>query len=146
MSTLHDSDTRAAIRQRVQALRPDAARKWGSMTVDQMLWHVNQPLKESLGEYVPPDGKPPLPPMLLRWLVLNVPWPRGAKTRPDLVASQHYDFERERAECLALIDRFAQRDIGVEFPKSANFGHMTGMHWSRLHAKHLDHHLRQFGV
>ncbi len=146
MSTLHHNETRAAIKKRLQELRPDATRKWGSMTVDQMLWHVNQPLKESLGEYIAPEGKPPLPPMLLRWLVLNVPWPRGAATRPDLVAVQRYDFEKERAECLSLIDRFAQCDVGISWPKSGNFGSMTGQHWSRLHAKHLDHHLRQFGV
>lgn len=114
--------------------------------MDQMLWHVNVPLRESLGEYVAPPAKPPLPRALLRWLVLNVPWPRGARTRPDMVALEHHDFDTERTRCLALIDRFVAADPNTSFPTSGNFGSMTCAHWSRLHAKHLDHHLRQFGV
>jgi len=146
MAILHDPGVRASFKKRMQMLRPETKPKWGRMTVDQMLWHVNMPLKESLGEYSTAPVKVPLPRKLLRWLVLNVPWPKGAKTRPDLVAAQHYDFEAERASCLALIDRFAARDANATFPNSAMFGEMSCRHWGRLHAKHLDHHLRQFGV
>lgn len=146
MSSLHDDRTRVALKKRVHSLRPDSQRRWGRMTVDQMLWHVNMPMKESLGEYATAAAKAPMPKKLLRWLVLNVPWPRGARTHPDLVASKRYDFEQERAACLELIDRFVARDQQSAFPASASFGAMSCVHWSRLHAKHLDHHLRQFGV
>ncbi len=145
MAMLHDPVTLQSIRQRLLALRPDTPRRWGSMTVDQMLWHVNVPLRESLGEYVAPPSKPPLPRALLRWLVLNVPWPRGARTRPDMVALEHHDFETERARCLALIDRFVAADADASWPASRNFS-MTGAQWSQLHVKHLDHHLKQFGI
>jgi len=42
---LHDPAVRDAIRARVEALRPDAPRKFGKMSIDQMLWHVNQALR-----------------------------------------------------------------------------------------------------
>ena len=32
----------------MQSLTPNATRKWGKMTVDQMLWHCNQVLGTSL--------------------------------------------------------------------------------------------------
>ena len=41
MRTLHDVAHRSALIERVRALRPDSARRWGKMSVDQMLWHVN---------------------------------------------------------------------------------------------------------
>ena len=146
MPILHDVPTRDALKKRVQSLRPDAQRRWGQMTVDQMLWHVNAPMAECLGEYTAAPQPAPLPRKLLRWLVLNVPWPRGAKTRPDLVARERHDFEAEKARCLQLIDRITSRDIASSWAPSATFGEMGGRHWSQLHAKHLDHHLRQFGA
>jgi len=146
VALLHHAGVRNSITRHIEALRPDTQRKWGRMTVDQMLWHVNLPLKESLGEYSTAPRKVPIPKKLLRWLVLNVPWPRGARTRPDMVAAGHHDFELEKMRCLDLIDRFAHRDMNAVWPPSANLGEMRGRDWSRLQAKHLDHHLRQFGV
>ena len=146
MKLLHNAGVRNEIRHRIEKLRPDSQRKWGRMTVDQMLWHVNIPLAESMGEYQTKPHTPPIPPALLRWLALNIPWPRGARTRPDLVAAKHYDFNQERLRLLDFIERFAHRDLNAVWPASANFGAMSGVHWSRLHAKHLDHHLKHFGV
>jgi hypothetical protein len=146
MSLLHHAGVRNTIKKRVESLRPDTQRKWGRMTVDQMLWHVNLPLRESLGEYSTAPNKVPIPRRLLRWLALNVPWPKGARARPDMVAAAHHDFALEKLRCLDLIDRFAHRDMNAVWPPSASFGDMSGRHWSQLHAKHLAHHLKQFGV
>ena len=51
MLLLHDPATRDSIKRRVTALRPDAQRQVGRMTVDQMLWHVNCGLENALGRY-----------------------------------------------------------------------------------------------
>ena len=45
MPMLHDSSFRESVQSRLKALRPDAERRWGKMTVDQMLWHVNSALE-----------------------------------------------------------------------------------------------------
>jgi hypothetical protein len=143
---LHDPETHASIRKRVESLRADTPRQWGKMTIDQMLWHVNVSMREAVGEYKP-DLKPlPIPKALFRWAVLAIPWGRGARTRPDMYARSTYDFSTQRAECLMLIDRIVAKPLSAIWPESASMGKMTGKHWSRLTAKHLDHHLRQFGV
>jgi hypothetical protein len=55
-------------------------------------------------------------------------------------------FEAEKAKCLELIDRFSQRDMaGADWPRAA-FGQISGREWSRLQAKHLNHHLKQFST
>ena len=147
MKTLHDAEYRAEIVGRLRALRPDSERKWGKMSVvDQMLWHVSDAIALSLGELAIPPGKPPLPPRLLKFVVLNLPWSRNAPTNPAFVASQHYDFAGERTRCLQLVDKLASRALDGEWPDHPTFGCMTGAQVSCLHAKHLNHHLRQFGV
>jgi len=145
MAYLHDAPVRDALRTRIRLLKPDAPRRWGKMTVDQMLWHVSESLRAALGQTHPHVVKPPLPRALLRFLVLNVPWPRGAPTHPDFVAGDRYGFEEEKIRCLNFIEAFAQKSLDAEWPESATLGPMTGRSWSRLQAKHLDHHLRQFG-
>ena|SRR5437867_1195587 len=146
MTMIHDPGVHEALRKRIQSLRPDSQRKWGRMTVDQMLWHVNVSMAESVGEYTPAPMRVPMPRKLLRWLLLNVPWPKGSRTRPDMVAAQRYDFTTEHARCLRLLDRIHSRELSGSWPNSASLGEMKGKHWSRLEAKHLEHHLTQFGV
>jgi hypothetical protein len=146
MPILHDSETRAAITQRLVALRPDSERRWGAMSVEQMLWHVNQAMAAALGEVAVAPRKLPLPRPVLKFIVLNLPWMKGAPTHPGFLAKGAYDFDAERARCLRLIDTFTARSIDSEWPLQPNFGRMSGRHISRLQAKHLNHHLSQFGL
>ena len=63
-----------------------------------------------------------------------------------LVAKQLYDFADEHQRCLQLIDKFTSKRLEEEWPENPIFGKVSGRDLSRLQAKHLDHHLRQFGV
>ena len=143
---LHDPEVYASIRKRIESLRADTPRQWGKMSIDQMLWHVNVSMREAVGDYTPAIKPLPLPKPLIRWAILNMPWGRGARTRPDMYAVSTHDFTQQRAECLALLDRIYAHPLTGAWPESASMGRMTGTHWSQLTAKHLDHHLRQFGT
>ena len=143
---LHDSDVRSAITARVRALQPTARGRWGKMTVDQMLWHVNHAMAADLGEARLSAERMPLPKALIKFIVLNLPWTKGAPTNPALRTQATYDFDAERDRCLRLIDALANRTIGGVWVDHPTFGPMVGEEVSRLHAKHLDHHLRQFGA
>ena len=142
---IHDPAVHAAIRHRIEGLRIDSPRQWGKMTIDQMLWHVNVSMREAVGDYTP-DVKPlPVPKWLLRWAIINLPWGRGARTRPDMYAVSAHDFAVQKAETLALLDRIVATPLSAQWPPSVTMGRMTGRHWSQLTARHLEHHLRQFG-
>ena len=146
MAMLHDSAVRTSLEARLDNLAPDSTPRWGQMSVDQMLWHVNQALRSDLGLLEAAVVKPPLPGPLMKLLVLNVPWPKGAPTNPSFVATASYDFAAELAACHELVGRMASRTL--DGPSSAHpaFGRLTPREASRLHAKHLNHHLSQFGV
>jgi hypothetical protein len=146
MPLLHDPAVRASIEARVNALRPDSRPAWGQMSVDQMLWHVNQGLGTALGRVTPPISRAPLPRPLIKWIVLNLPWVKNSPTSPAFVARQPYDFEAERARCLAMVAELSSRPLEAPQPPHPLFGDMSGRDQSRLQVKHLDHHLKQFGV
>jgi len=146
MRILHDPDVRASIDARLTALSPDARRQWGTMSVDQMLWHVNQYLAAAMGEGTMPVQKNPMPLPILRFMLMYMPWPKSAPTNPGAVTTSGHDFEAERARCRELIEQFVRRPINGSWPPDPTFGDAGGKFASRLQARHLDHHLRQFGA
>ncbi len=145
MPMLHDPRTCAEITERVQALRAESPRQWGRMSVDQMVWHVNQGLLNALGQLQCAPARVPVP-FLVKPLVLNLPWPKGVRTMPEFVAVSEHDFVKERERCLRLVDDFTRRDLDARWDDHMGFGRMTGEDWSRLMYKHMDHHLRQFSA
>jgi len=143
---LHDAQHRADILRRLRALRPDAARRWGKMSVAQMLWHVNEAMEGALGRIAAEPMRVPLPRPLLKFIVLNMPWGKGAPTLKRWIPqSDSYDFASERDRCCRLVDEIALKPITEAWPDSPTLGRMTGREVSRLQAKHLNHHLTQFG-
>lgn len=146
MPMLHDPAVRRALEARLDALRPDSPRAWGSMTVDQMLWHVNQFLAASLGEGSLAAQKSRIPAPIMKFFLLYMPWPRSAPTNRSAVARSQYDLEAERARCKELIARFVARPVAGEWPVDPSFGPVSGKFASKLQAKHLDHHFRQFNA
>jgi hypothetical protein len=143
---LHDPAVRDSIRARVQKLSPDANRAWGKMTVDQMLWHCSEALEGALGKVEHRQMKLPLPAPIIKFMVLSLPWMKGAPTHPDFVAGERHDFNAQKARTLSLIDEFCAKRIDATDWGLAGFGKLTGEEHSRLHAKHLDHHLKQFSA
>ena len=148
MPKLHDPSYRGAIKARLQSIKADAPRGWGTMTVDQMLWHLAAGLDQCLGRLDAGGEKVPLsiPKPLWRLIVLNLPWPQGAPAPRALIAAGRYDLEAERARCLKLIDEFTARPLDGAWPVHPTMGRMSGEQFSRLQAKHINHHLTQFGA
>jgi hypothetical protein len=149
MSRIHDSSCRDEIKRRLMALTPSAQRRWGKMAPDQMLWHCAEPIEVALGKkpYGAMMPKPPLPAGMVRWLLLNMPWPKGKlPTAPSFVARDSYDFEAQRTRLLGLIDELAARGESEMAQRHPIFDQNTIHYQSKLQAKHLRHHLDQFGV
>ena len=70
----------------------------------------------------------------------------GAPTATEYRAVHPQVFEAERTQCLTLVDRFTARTMEDRDWAPAVFGPISGREWSCLHARHLDHHLQQFGA
>lgn len=71
----------------------------------------------------------------------------GRFTAPDgFLATQPTTWAADVAGLRDLIERFGARGPHAAWPLSRVFGRITGRSWGVLQHKHLDHHLRQFGV
>ena len=148
MPSLFSPATRDALLSRVARLSPERRPLWGRFTAPQMVCHVSSALRESLGELDAgaPTGWLAYPP--LNWLAIHVlPWPKGrGKSPASLLAQQPTTWEADIDELRGLIHRVADRGPDAAWPLSRGFGRISGRSWGVLHHKHLDHHLRQFGV
>lgn len=151
MSTLHDPATREALKARLRGVRADSPRKWGEMSPDQMMWHLCAGMEMCMGVLdISREKNPlpiPLPRFLVRWMILGMPWPRGAPTLSVAYAGgKQFDLEAERARCLRIMDEFAARPLNGPWPYHPFMGQLTGEQYSMLQIKHINHHLAQFSA
>jgi hypothetical protein len=150
MRHLYEPAAAAEIRTRLQELRADSPRQWGRMSAAQAVAHCVGGLEQALG-----DRKPPrmLVGRLLGWAIKplalgdDAPMKRNSPTVPELVVADERDLDAERARLLALLDRVtAAGPAGCTTHPHSFFGRLAPDEWAVLMYKHLDHHLRQFGV
>ena len=72
---------------------------------------------------------------------------RNTPTSKDLVVADERDLPTEQKRLCGLVDRFSDAGPqGCTTHPHTFFGPLTPDEWARLMYKHLDHHLRQFGV
>lgn len=148
MPTLLDPNQRAVLLRRIDALRPDLRPAWGRMTAPEMVAHLTLAITSCL-EGGPVRVRPsPLSRFPINWLVINVlPWPKGKVQAPaELLAPAGAVWSESLAELRAATERFAAKEPAGGWPPSPVFGSLTRAGWGALLAKHMDHHLRQFGV
>jgi len=138
------------VKRRIAQLGPGSARQWGKMNPAQALEHCSRGIEMALGDKTPPRvfvGR------VLGWIVKPLalgndePMRRNSPTAKELVVQDERDLGRERTRLCGLIDRFAAGGpAGCTTHPHAFFGPLTPEQWAILTYKHLDHHLRQFGV
>jgi hypothetical protein len=148
MSTLADSATRAAVRQRIAAVSPQSSRQWGKMTPHQMLCHLSDAFRMAAGARRPKPIDNFFTRNLIRYVALHtsMTWPKGAKTVPEAdqlqAGTPPSEWQRDLDELLNLFDSFSARDRHHH----PLFGPMTATEWNIWAYRHTDHHLRQFSA
>lgn len=146
MKNLLAGATRRAIERRIASLDASARPLWGRMNATEMLAHCSAQLQMSLGEIECRPKKSALSrPPLKQLIVYLAPWPKSAPTAPELIRPDTETWSAEKARLVDLIERFVTGIAGHSAPHPL-FGKLTTRAWSRLAYRHLDHHLRQFGV
>ena len=149
MTSIFIPADREALCLRLANLEPGAPRQWGKMDPAQMLRHCSIALSDVLGERVVKQaflGKLITP--LIRSQVFGPkPFRRNSPTDPVYMVAEPVAFEAECSRLATRIDQVVQRGPAkVEGSIHPFFGRLRGAEWGTLIYKHLDHHLRQFGV
>ena len=148
MKSLFDDATRAALVARLDRLTADTPARWGKFTAPKMVAHLNQSARMAMGSLAVAPRRSFLTNAFMRWLIIYVaPFPKSAPTAPELLSAGHNaEFDAERAEFHELLRKLLARRYEEAWPPHPAFGPMTGKDWGVLGHKHIDHHLRQFGV
>lgn len=150
MKNLYEPATAKEVKDRIARLGPASQRQWGKMTAAQAMAHCSVAMEWAVGDIRPPRmfiGRIFGSLAKSKMLKDEAPMGRNAPTAKSLVVADDRDLATERQRLTALVDRFAAAGpTGCTTHPHSFFGPLTPNEWSALMYKHLDHHLRQFGV
>ena len=145
--SLSNASARRELLDRLERLRPEANRRWGTMTAPQMLAHLADWMLMASGEIKTEPIKrvlqyPSLKQLAIYWL----PFPKGVQTSPELLGRTPLEWSIEHASVRQRVQSFENLYLKTRWPEHPVFGKMTPKAWGVFAYRHMDHHLRQFGI
>ena len=150
-TNIYSPETTVELATRISSLTNETPALWGKMNAGQMLSHCCVAYQQVLGENTDKPG------MVMKWMlktffkqsmVNEVPYRPNLPTGPTFVRlNQNFDIETEKGKLIAYVQKI--QELGPEqlsARPSLSLGKLSAMEWNNLLYKHIDHHLRQFGV
>ena len=149
MKTLFDTHTHQEVLQRIEKLNEHSTPVWGTMNVGQMLKHCQLPLEVANGKLT--LNKPNiLMRMIFKLVKSNMYddklWKKSLPTPKQFLVTDKQAFASEKEKLVQTINSFEKKSTNLHWPEHPAFGKFTNDQWGKMQYKHLDHHLRQFGV
>lgn len=148
---LGDAAQRAQMIARLRRMTPESPRRWGRMTPHQAVCHLSDSFRSMMSAVAITSVATPWSRTVIKWVALRAPmkWPPGVPTRPEvdqmIGGTRPVEFARDREQLEGIVEQFAARS-GDNFQPHPMFGRLTTEEWQRWAWRHMDHHLRQFGV
>lgn len=149
MQSIYDPATLHEFISRIDKLTPTSQRQWGKMDVAQMMAHCCVPIESALGDTTiktPLMGRIMGP--IFKSVVTNEkPFKNNSPSMNEFIITDTRDFNKEKTRLSILITRLSNSGAdALHNRRHPFFGKLTSGEWSNAMVKHLDHHLRQFGV
>lgn len=141
----------AEIIERINQLTSQSTPQWGKMSVSQMLAHCNITY-----EFIYEPDKHPKPNAFMKFILKtfvkskvtnDMIYKPNNPTAPAFIIKDEKNFESEKTRLISYIH--LTLETGADYfdnLESHSFGKLTKKEWNNMFYKHLDHHLRQFGV
>ena len=109
--TIFDPTSRNQLLERLTRLRPDSVRRWGRMTPNEMMCHLEDSMRVATGESTARPRKSMMSNPLLRTLIVHyIPWPKGkAQTVPEMLATRPSEFEADRQRLSEWLRKAGER-------------------------------------
>ena len=149
MNNLFDQSDVSQIIERIKKLTPNSQRQWGKMNVAQMLAHCNISLETAMGKnFIKPLFIGRIIGSFLKPRVLSEkPFGKNSPTDKSYIFKPDLNFEEQKTIAIASLKKFFEGGTSqcTTYPHPF-FGKFTPEQWAVFQWKHMDHHLRQFGV
>jgi hypothetical protein len=149
VKNLYQPDTITEVLDRIGHLHSESEQLWGKMSAAQMLAHCTATLEVATAQKFPPR-------MIIGFVlgsvfkpafINNKPFRKNMFTDPSFVIKGKRNFVFERTRLISIIGQFyaGGADKCTTHPHPF-FGKLTPQEWATGMYKHLDHHLKQYGV
>ncbi|WP_298502018.1 DUF1569 domain-containing protein [uncultured Maribacter sp.] len=147
MKSLFEEKACNEILDRINSLKDDSQRQWGKMSLGQMAWHCQFPLKIAIkNKDTGKKGNLFVRLFFKKSAYNNKVWRRGLPTAPALKTGENKNASIEIEKLKTLVKEFNALKNREEWQPHPFFGTLTHEQWGKMEYKHLDHHLRQFNV
>jgi len=152
MKSLNNDNDKNELMIRLANLDQETNRLWGKMTSHQMICHLTDSFKCVIGEKAVSNVDTVASRTLVKWIALRTPikWPQGTPTRPEVSqeigGTKPVEFRSDVQQLKEMIERFARKKVDFDSAFHPFFGKMSQSDWLRWGYRHVDHHLRQFGL
>jgi hypothetical protein len=144
--SLANARARQELVDRLGRLTPETKPLWGKMTAPQMLAHLADWMLMARGELnVAPKKAPLRYPPIKQLVIYWLPFPKGVPTAPELITRKPLAWGVEHAAVRRDVESWENLKPSA-WPAHPVFGQMTTNAWCVLAYRHMDHHLRQFGI
>jgi len=144
---MSNARARQELLDRLERLTPGATPLWGTMSAPIMLAHLADWMRMAKGELKTTGRKHPFRHAPLKQLVIYwLPFPKGVPTSPELIGRIPQAWALEHAAVCQHVQSFENLNPKVIWPEHPVFGKMTQQAWCVFAYRHMDHHLRQFGI
>ena len=147
MNSIFDNGVAQEVQNRITTLTNQSQAKWGKMNAGQMLYHCQMPLNIIL-EKDDYNLKPNwfAKTFFKKSMYSDTPWKKNLPTVRAFKITDERTFETEKDTLLKLVDELESKRNKEDWRAHPTFGTLTKEQWGKMQYKHLDHHLRQFGV
>jgi hypothetical protein len=149
MKSIYERAALDEVVRRIDSLNAASQHLWGKMGAAQMLAHCSLTLEVATGKRIARRlliGRL-IGPFFKKRYYDNSEFSRNSPTHPTFVVADEREFAQEKQRLLQLAREFSEGGEArcTTLPHSF-FGNLTPGEWGIGVYKHLDHHLRQFGV
>ncbi|HAX49261.1 MAG TPA: hypothetical protein DCX92_09790 [Bacteroidetes bacterium] len=149
MHSIYNKEDNQRLIERIRKINSSSKPAWGKLDAAGMLFHLQEPIRVSLGEINTKQGLlgKLLGKMALKEVLSDKPFKKGVPTSDEFKPKSSYELDSEKEKLLNIVSSLCNIDQN-RIGKNPHpfFGLLSPGEWGIITWKHIDHHLTQFGV
>jgi len=149
MKSIFEPTALAELTERLQGLQANTNALWGKMNAAQMCLHCYKTFEVANGSIKEKRlfiGRI-LGPLFKSSFYNDKPWPKSTHTSPNYIITHQPNFEEEKSKLVHIMQNFSLAgEAGCTTHPNPFYGAITPEQYGKGMYKHLDHHLKQFGL
>ncbi len=146
--SIYNPADNAGLVERINKLTSLSSPLWGKMSAGQMLAHCQALLNIAFGDFKAKRGLMAIifGKIAKQNVLSDKPFQHNLPTLKEAKMIETKDFNTEKQLLIGLVQKLTNHENRIIKQPHPFFGELTIEEWDKLQYKHLDHHLRQFGV